>query len=68
MRPAALEAAFQRARGHHCKEAGARSECHFREGGGTCIQARIVPKVTAGLLKVTASHEEQTCTEKANFP
>ena len=61
MKTIALEAAFQRA----LRTAPKRQEegqciCAFGEGGGTRNQARILQKVAAGLLKVTASHEEQT--------
>ena len=33
--------------------------CDSGEGGGTCSHAHILQKAAAGLMKVTASHEEQ---------
>ena len=34
--------------------------CGFGEGGGTFNQAHTVQKFASGLVKVTASHKEQT--------
>ena len=34
--------------------------CDYNEGGGTCHHAHILWEISAGLVKATASHEEQT--------
>ena len=62
MRTTAQETAFQRAPKHRSKEAvggGGQYIRDFGQRGGPCNQAHILQKVPAGLVKVTAGHEEQ---------
>ena len=68
MRTVTREGAPQRALRNRTRDAGeAQDICDFGEGEGMCNQAHILQKVTAGLKKVLASHEEQTPVTMKDF-